>query len=319
VGLPGSFSLSVPSDKQAIAYARFPGLIRDAVRDFRQQTGFHAVTTLGTASADPQLRGLPSPPVHPRCAELLKRETPRKAPCDAEWRKHLRSAAGSESRRTHTCPLGLRCAGIPILVGDELLGLAKFVCGPELSKDRFHSLVSLLEALVARPCQDLHILLLQDEIQALQTSVDRLQRIRPLPHPAGRETDRAATEEETPEPLPQIQSLIRHVLDYLGEHHADCELTLGQVAGAVGRNPKYVTHLFVQQVGERMRTYITTLRVRHACELLLHTGATVEQIARDSGFAHPAQFRQSFRRTIGVTASEYRQAFTAGNGREASV
>ena len=67
-----------------------------------------------------------------------------------------------------------------------------------------------------------------------------------------------------------------------------------------------------QQVGERMRTYITTLRVRRACELLLQTNRTIEQIASDSGFARTAQFRQSFRRTIGVTASEYRLIFTAG-------
>ena len=55
----------------------------------------------------------------------------------------------------HTCPLGLRCAGVPIILDDELIGLAKFVSGPEIPKERFRSLVSLLEVLVARPCQDL--------------------------------------------------------------------------------------------------------------------------------------------------------------------
>jgi AraC-like DNA-binding protein len=84
-----------------------------------------------------------------------------------------------------------------------------------------------------------------------------------------------------------------------------------QIATALGKNEKYVTHLFAQQVGERMRTYITTRRVRRACELLLQTDRTIYQIACDSGFAHASHFRQSFRRTIGVTASEYRQIFTA--------
>jgi YesN/AraC family two-component response regulator len=119
-------------------------------------------------------------------------------------------------------------------------------------------------------------------------------------------------QEEPSDPSPIARTLIGQLLEYLNKHYAESDLSLSQVADAVDKNPKYVTHLFAQQVGERMRTYITTLRVRRACELLLQTNRTIEQIASDSGFTRTVQFRQSFRRTIGVTASEYRQIFTAG-------
>jgi AraC-like DNA-binding protein len=212
----------------------------------------------------------------------------------------------------HTCPLGLRCGGVPIILGDELVGLAKFVSGPEIPKERFRSLVSLLEVLVARPCQDLHVVFLREEIQALQASVNQLRRAKRPGRPTGRSGDMPLTREEPSDPSQNAQTLVGRILEYLNEHYADSTLSLSQVAEAVDKNPKYVAHLFAQQVGERMRTYITGLRVRRACELLLQTNRTIEQIASDSGFARTAHFRQSFRRTIGVTASEYRQIFTAG-------
>lgn len=212
----------------------------------------------------------------------------------------------------HTCPLGLRCAGVPIILGDELIGLAKFVSGPEIPRERFRSLVSLLEVLVARPCQDLHVVLLREEIQTLQGSVNQLRRANRPGRPTGSGDETPLIREEPGAPSANAQTLIGRILEYLNEHYADSTLSLSHVAEAVDKNPKYAAHLFAQQVGQRMRTYITTLRVRRACELLLQTNRTIEQIASDSGFARTAQFRQSFRRTIGVTASEYRQIFTAG-------
>jgi AraC-like DNA-binding protein len=295
--------MTVFSEQRTIAYAKFPGLIRDATREFQQLTGFTAVTTLGSASTDPLTKKLPSPLVHPCCAEQL-RKLVKKAPCEAEWRKHLRSAEEMHCCRMHICPLGLRCASLPIALGHELLGLAKFVSGQELPKERFRSLVGLLEALIARPCQKLHVLVLREEMHGLQVSVNQLREVKQPVLPTEHNIDLPATTE--------TQTLISQVLDYLNAHYTDRDLSLDHVAGAVGKNEKYLSHLFVQQVGDRMRPYITTLRVRRACELLLQTSQTIDQIASDSGFAHTAQFRQSFRRTIGVTASEYRQVFAAG-------
>ena len=87
----------------------------------------------------------------------------------------------------HTCPLGLRCAGLPIILDDELIGLAKFVSGPEIPRERFRFLVDLLEVLVARPCQELHVVLLREEIQTLQASVNQLRRTKRPARPIGSE------------------------------------------------------------------------------------------------------------------------------------
>jgi AraC-like DNA-binding protein len=298
------------ADHRALELIRLRSQIRLALRDFQRLTGFAAITALGLASASDRGRALPSPPVHPRCAERL-RGSVQNTPCDAEWREHLRSAQRTHGDRIHTCPLGLRCVGVPIFVGDELLGMGKLVCGSEVSEAKFRSLVRVFEALILRPCQDFHVSLLRREIHDLETSVNQLQRVK-LPVRSvsgyGVGTESGGMQDNAP----GVQVVIGRVLKYLGLHFAERDLSLVQVAKAVGRNEKYVAHLFVQQVGQRMRTHINSLRIQRSCELLLQTGETINQIACDCGFGDPSQFRQAFRRAMGVTATEYRQIFSPG-------
>lgn len=245
--------MNIASDRRTIAFARPPSLIRDAARGFRRVTGLTVVTTPGSASPDTRTRDLPSPPTHPLCAKTL-RELPGKGPCDAEWRKHLRSAVKTRGGRIHTCPLGLRCAGVPIVLDDELLGLAKLVSGPEISKDRFRFLVGLLEDLIARPCQEFYVLLLQEEIGALRISVKRLRRTRRPALPDGNHARPPPAEVENSRGSLKAETLISRVLDYPHEHDADSKHSLHQVAAAVGKNEKCLAHLFAEQVGERMQT-----------------------------------------------------------------
>jgi AraC-like DNA-binding protein len=295
--------------KRTIAFARLPRLIRSVAREFQRLSGLTAVTTFGSASADSHAGCVPLPPVHPLCARLL-RETPGNPPCEAEWRKHLKVAGEMPGCRMHTCPLGLRCASLPIALDDRLLGLAKLVSGTEIPKERFSSFVGLLEALIARPCQEFQVSVLREDVEILKSTVDRLRQAKRPLGLDGTTFEKPPTRALADHDSPQAQTLISQILDYLGKHYADSELSLVQVAGAMGRNDKYIAHLFVRHLGERMRPYITSLRVRRACELLLQTGWTIDQVGRESGFANSAQFRQSFRSNIGVTASEYRQIFT---------
>jgi AraC-like DNA-binding protein len=302
--------MSDRSVRRSIAFARFPGVIRGAARDFHRLFGLTAVTTFGSTSADRQTCRSMAPPVHPLCARLLRNIT-NKPPCEVEWKKHLELAERKRCCRIHTCPLGLRCASLPIAAGDDLLGLVKLVSGPGIPKERFRSLVGLLETVIARPCHDLQVFVLQEKVETLQGTVNRLQHAKRPAGPIVHSSQLTATKVPAGADSPQAQTVISQVLDYLNQHYADGDLTLVQVAGAVGRNQKYVSHLFVQHLGERMRPYINALRVRRACGLLLQTNRSIEQIGRECGFAQAVRFRHAFRRTIGVTASDYRQIFTA--------
>jgi AraC-like DNA-binding protein len=206
----------------------------------------------------------------------------------------------------------LRCAGVAILLGDELVGLGKLVCSPQVPRSQFQSFVIFLEALLNQPCQNFYASILEEEVRTLQSAIELLRRSGESD--PGNEVG-ANLQSETNRNTPQSAGthfLIIQILEYLDLHYTDRELSLVGVAQAVGRNEKYVAHLFTQRVGERMREYVNRLRVQHSCKLLLQTEQPIHQIARATGFGSAAQFRRSFRRAIGVTASQYRRVFTAG-------
>jgi AraC-like DNA-binding protein len=104
-------------------------------------------------------------------------------------------------------------------------------------------------------------------------------------------------------------TLLARTLSYLDEHFTDPQLSSVGIARAVGANDKYLAHTFATRVGERMHVYISKHRVRRACELLVETDSSIEEIAARSGFAGAPQLRRTFRKHIGVSPTEYRRIF----------
>ena len=153
--------------------------------------------------------------------------------------------------------------------------------------------------------------ILREEVRALQSSLELVGRVSQPEWSTGpgARTSHAGGLDDDPT---RLRPLVGRILDYLNERYTEHELGLGQVARSVDRSEKYVAHLFVVSVGVRMRAYITTLRLRRACELLLQSTRTIEQIASDSGFSHVTRFRDLFRRSVGVTPSQYRRVFAGG-------
>jgi len=58
-----------------------------------------------------------------------------------------------------------------------------------------------------------------------------------------------------------------------------------------------------------MHTYLVTLRVSHACRLLMGTDLRVKEVAFASGFSEARRLESAFRRHVGVSPSEYRRIF----------
>lgn len=60
-------------------------------------------------------------------------------------------------------------------------------------------------------------------------------------------------------------------------------------------------------VGVAPHQYLTRLRVRHACRLLVETRSAVAEVARSCGFGDPLYFSRVFHQVTGVTATAYRR------------
>jgi AraC-like DNA-binding protein len=105
---------------------------------------------------------------------------------------------------------------------------------------------------------------------------------------------------------------VDEALDYLERHHHEPGLSLQAVAAFVGCNGRYLTHLFTQAVGQRMRGYLVGLRVERVCRELLRADRPIKKIALDAGFRDAGQLARAFHRHVGVTPGAYRRIFGGG-------
>ena len=96
------------------------------------------------------------------------------------------------------------------------------------------------------------------------------------------------------------------VLEYLHTHYMD-EITLGTLCRQVHTNRTTLNKSFKERTGQTVIAYLLGYRLRVATELLVHTGLTIDEIARTSGFIYDTYLIRQFTGKMGQTPTEYRQ------------
>jgi len=98
---------------------------------------------------------------------------------------------------------------------------------------------------------------------------------------------------------------ILHLLEYISEHF--CEpIGLNELAEKVKMNPAYLCILFKEEVGCSYIKYLTSLRIKHAKELLLD-GKKVVEISEMIGYNDYRYFCEIFKKNVGMTPNEYKR------------
>lgn len=88
------------------------------------------------------------------------------------------------------------------------------------------------------------------------------------------------------------------------------QLTLGDVAAAVGRSPAHVTTSLTQATGRSAVQWIVNGRMAEARRLLLHSDEMIEVIAERVGYADATHFIRMFHREHDATPAAWRAART---------
>ena len=99
---------------------------------------------------------------------------------------------------------------------------------------------------------------------------------------------------------------LQQILEYLGEHYGE-PLSRGELARGVGYNESYISHVFAEQLGTSLKSYITSLRIQDAQELLADTDLTISQISLQLGFGSIRSFNRAFAREVGCSPTTYRE------------
>lgn len=94
---------------------------------------------------------------------------------------------------------------------------------------------------------------------------------------------------------------------YIAEHYDNPELNLTKVAEHVGLNENYFTNRFTKETGETFLSYITTLRLQKARELLKTTTFKIYEIAEMVGYRNVEHFNRVFKKANGMSPAQYRK------------
>ncbi len=104
------------------------------------------------------------------------------------------------------------------------------------------------------------------------------------------------------------RSILRTAVDFIDSHYMDEEISLNTVANVANVSSNHFSALFSQNMGQTFIEYLTTLRMNKAKELLRCTGMRSSEIAGEIGYKDAHYFSYLFKKTQGMTPSDYRKA-----------
>lgn len=99
--------------------------------------------------------------------------------------------------------------------------------------------------------------------------------------------------------------LIDGIEDYI-ENNYTRELTLDELARRAGMSRSKFCRTFKQKVGQSFISFINTMRINYASELLKNPDLNIKDITYSVGYGSVSQFERTFKRLYGVTPREYR-------------
>lgn len=100
--------------------------------------------------------------------------------------------------------------------------------------------------------------------------------------------------------------IVDEVMRYIEKNYADEELSLNLLASHVNFSPNHLSMVFSQQTGQTFIKYLTDFRMNKAKELLRCTGKRSSEISLEVGYKDPHYFSYLFKKTQGMTPTQYR-------------
>jgi YesN/AraC family two-component response regulator len=105
----------------------------------------------------------------------------------------------------------------------------------------------------------------------------------------------------------QERLVIDHVRSWI-HHHLHEDITLNDLAEALGYTPNYLGALFKKETGKGFLEYLIDCRVQRARHLLLDPSLRITDIALQVGYTNAKAFSIAFRKVCNITPTEYRES-----------
>ena len=104
------------------------------------------------------------------------------------------------------------------------------------------------------------------------------------------------------------RSILKNVVEFIDSHYMDEDLSLNKAANVANVSANHFSALFSQNMGQTFIEYLTSVRMEKARELLRCTSKRSSEIAGEVGYKDAHYFSYLFKKTQGMTPSDYRKA-----------
>ena len=111
-------------------------------------------------------------------------------------------------------------------------------------------------------------------------------------------------QEETKGEERPIMAITRYLQEHLSE-----DISLSILAEEFHLSAQYISQLFKSEIGVNFLAYLTNIRMERAKKLLLSTALSIGEISEQLGFGDYRVFTKVFKKSEGVTPSQYRRDF----------
>ena len=101
------------------------------------------------------------------------------------------------------------------------------------------------------------------------------------------------------------REILGSIKEYINQHFTE-DLQVKDLARRFAINPNYLSTIFRREAGQTISHYLTVKKLDMACHLLTATKSSIVEIAQTVGYNDPQYFYKVFKKTMGVTAMEYR-------------
>ncbi len=102
------------------------------------------------------------------------------------------------------------------------------------------------------------------------------------------------------------RDVVSDVMGYIDDHYTEDDLSLNTLAAHVNLSPNHLSAVFRQQTGQPFIKYLTDYRMNVAKDLLSRTGKKSNEIGLMVGYKDPHYFSYLFKKTQGITPTQYR-------------
>lgn len=105
--------------------------------------------------------------------------------------------------------------------------------------------------------------------------------------------------------------LIKKALDYI-ENNFSKDISLNEISEELNISSYYFSKLFKDETGEGFVEYLTRKRVERAKEMLKDPERSIKEVGSECGYFDPNYFSRIFKKSTGMTPTEYKERVGSG-------